>query len=454
MTFPRLLVIAILLVASVSNGADLTATIGKQSVVMADEQFGLRYFPDQPVCILSQQPLRFFLVAGDKTVLMEGRSLETAELVKTVLEPSKQSGSYDEQYSGVNSVFMNKDRKEILAFFHAEKPTGGRDKEGTFRFYASIGLAVSNDGTTLNKVGPILTGRPQDPNWMGTAQGNAEPSVCLDHTGKWLYLYYTEHSQKDAATGKSRGVITCMARSKVEDGARPGTWKKFYKGSFSEPGLGGKDSEIANCYAASVTYIPAMKKYIMVASRGCVGYYTSDDGIKWSNPTILFKLDDVPIIDKEIAIHPSLHIERATATEASGLLMYGYSPKYGHDSPNSPHFLVKRPITFKATAVVSTEEPPKKKIDGSGDTDGLKKKLAGTTWVNTRQVLFEWTKDGRFRHNGNDVPWKVIGPGKVEVVLNADRIDTLVFNDSFTEFKQLIKGGPDSYDGKLMKQPK
>jgi hypothetical protein len=344
-----ILALVVVLVASVGlSAAELTATVGKQTVVMPAGQHGFNYFPDEPISVISRSPLRFLMVVGNRTMLMEGPSFEKARPVKAVLEPSNSPGAYDEHYAGISSVFIDKGRKEVLGFFHAEKPTGGKNKEGTSRFYATIGLAVSTDGgRSFKKIGPILTGRPEDPEWKGTAQGNADVSVCLDHTGQWLYAYYTEHSRRDPATGKARSVITCMARSKVTDGGRPGTWKKYYKGSFEEPGLGGKDSEVANCWAPHVTYIPAMKKYVMMGNRGCVGFYTSDDGIKWGNPTVLFKMDDVPIIDKEIAIHPSLFIERANPEEATGFLFYAYSPKYGHKKPGSPHYFVKRSIRLQ-----------------------------------------------------------------------------------------------------------
>jgi hypothetical protein len=248
------------------------------------------------------------------------------------LEPSKVSGAYDEQYAGINSVFTGGKSKELLGFFHAERPTGGNNEHGTLNFYATIGLAVSK-GNSAEKTGPVLTGAPQDAASTRTAQGHANPSVCLDHTGKWLYLYYTDHRRVDPATGKTRSVITCMARSKVEDRGRPGTWYKFYKGDFTEPGLGGKDTEVADCYAANVTYIPEMKTYVMLANRGCVGFFTSDDGIKWDNPRILFKMGDVPQIGREIAIHLSLFIQQATAKEAVGFIFYAYSPNYGHEKP-------------------------------------------------------------------------------------------------------------------------
>lgn len=328
--------------------SEVKVALGKQTVVMPEGRHGFRYFPDQSISVLNRTPLRFLMVSGDRTFLLEGPSFETARPFSVALKPSGIAGSFDCSYAGIGGAVFNPATKEILGFYHGEKPTGGKNKEGTTRFYASIGLAVStNGGRSFRKIGPVITGRPEDLKYKGTAQGVGDASVCIDHTGQWLHIYYTEHSRRNPATGKGRSVITCMARANVKEGGRPGSWKKFYNGSFSEPGLGGKDSEVANCWAPHVQYIHTMKKYIMIGSRGCVGFYVSDDGVKWTDPTILFKMDDYPILNKEIAVHPTLFIEKATNREAVGHVLYGYSPKYGHTAPYNSHFLAKRPIRIE-----------------------------------------------------------------------------------------------------------
>jgi hypothetical protein len=159
----------------------------------------------------------------------------------------------------------------------------------------------------------------------------------------------------------------------------------------------------------------------------------------WENPTILFTMDDIPLRDKEYAVHPGLHIERATAKEATGFLFYGYRPRLDPQQPGYGHYLVKRPITLK--------------LGDSGDADSLKKKLAGTKWVNSNKVSFEWTTDGRFLHKGVEREWKVLDGNRVQIVFGPDHKDTLVFNESLTEFKQLIRGGSDSFRGTRTSSP-
>jgi hypothetical protein len=80
--------------------------------------------------------------------------------------------------------------------------------------------------------------------------------------------------------------------------------------------------------------------------------------------------------------------------------------------------------------------------------DQIKQKLAGTKWINSNNILFEWTKDGYLIRHGIKSAWTVLGPHRIKVMIGYNHFDTLVFNDSFTEFTQLIKGGPESFSGK------
>jgi hypothetical protein len=337
--------------AGVVAGSKVEAEVGRQSTVIPEGRFGFRFFPDQPVSVLGTKPLTFLMVVPPDTILMRGDSFEDARPVRSVLRRSGTPGAYDQKDAAINSVHIDRERKEILAFFHAERPTGGLGFSGTVRFYATVGLAVSGDrNLDFRKVGPILSGVPEDPGTSETAQGVGEPSVCVDHTGEWLYLYYTDHSRIDPRTGKERSVITCMARCKVSDGGRPGKWSKYYDGSFGEPGLGGKDSEVANCWGASVTYIAEMRKYVMVGNRDGICYFTSDDGIHWAKGGTLVEAHDVPVIGEPVAFHPRLLVNEATPEGATGQLVYSYSPRFSRPRmqvPGQTHFFVKRPIRLR-----------------------------------------------------------------------------------------------------------
>jgi hypothetical protein len=270
-------------------------------------------------------------------------------------------------------------------------------------------MAISKDGgNTFEKLGPILSGKPVDPNWKGTAQGNANASVVVDHTGEWLYAYYTEHSRVDPATGKQRSVITCMARSKLSDGGKPGTWKKYFKGKFNEPGLGGRDTEVANVWAPQVTFIPQLNKYVMLGMRGGIGYLTSDDGINWSSPTALVVREDefnVGYLEHYRSIakskpekcgSPSLFLRGVSDGIVDGELLYCFG---------DPGYLVKRRIALKLTPVVERT------------ADTLKSQLSDTQWLTNKGVVLNWSKSGVLKINGRSMKWSVENGNEVAVTI-------------------------------------
>jgi hypothetical protein len=327
----------LLLIVCLSNSAlGVEIELGRQTIVISKAKHNIRHFPDEPIVVLNENPVRFLLVGDSKTYLWQGNSFESAHPVRIALFPGEH---YDSQYAGITSVYKDPETGELLGFYHAEKPVNGDKK----RFYSTVCLGVSlNSGDSFHKFGPIISGKPEDPNWVGVAQGNADPSICADSTGKWLYAYYTEHSRQDPSTKQPRSVVTCMARCKTEDLGRPGYWDKYYDGNFNEPGLGGKDTEVADCWAPNVTYLSEIEKYVMVGSRGGVVLFLSNDGIRWEDKNILFEMTDLPLKGEKVAMHPFLRV-KAIAGGFEGYLFYAYSGKYD----NQGTYLVKRPIKVK-----------------------------------------------------------------------------------------------------------
>lgn len=93
------------------------------------------------------------------------------------------------------------------------------------------------------------------------------------------------------------------------------------------------------------------------------------------------------------------------------------------------------------------------KLDGSNKPQPmspLTQKIRNTKWINSNKVSFEWTSDGRLLHNGKERTWKVLDERRGQLIFSPDHVDTLIFNNTFTEFKQLIKGGPDSHQGRRL----
>lgn len=133
-----------------------------------------------------------------------------------------------------------------------------------------------------------------------------------------------------------------------------------------------------------------------------------------------------------------------------GMAWFGFrvQPKPAKVAPVAP----ATPQVAQVPVAVKADEPPPQLPQLIDDipVESLKKKLAGTKWNNSNNVSFEWTNDGRFLHSGNEREWKVLDRRRVQITYGSAHSDTLVFNDELTAFKQLIRGGPEFFDGKLI----
>lgn len=338
-------------------------TVGKQQILLKSGQHGLVYFPDESICVLSKQPLTFLMVAGNVTWLMQGPSWSAVKPVQKVLEPS--ADGPDNGYAGIGAVHIDRKNKKVYAFYHAEDQKGYQKLEynGVPNFMASICLAESTlDGRKFEKRGQVLT-TFQEKNPRATQpQGVADVTVSPSHDGQYLYAWYTDHSRDG-----NRGVQICMARSPISGHGKPGTWKKWHKGDFQEPGLGGRETPVlslresgADAWAPNVVWVPECRRYVMVFNAtvyadfkqgakpaGGIRFAHSSDGIRWSKPTTLVTAMGVPAPGKECAIHPTFIVTRASDKFVEGNLLYGYSPKWGHTAQEPSHHLASRSVRLK-----------------------------------------------------------------------------------------------------------
>jgi len=347
----------------VCKDGPLTAHVrlGKRQRLLQDRAFGdeFRWFPDGAIAVLQTSPrLRLLMSVSISTYLVEGRDMSSLTAATRVLGPGE-PGSFDNGYAGVSSAYRCPDTGELLAIYHAEdQEKMGHFPSGTPGFYCSVCLAVSEDnGRTLRKAGPIITSAlPKDPQGMRD-QGAGEACIVPDRQGRHLYCYYVEHSRAEG-----RGVQIFMARSRLEDRARPGSWFKLCQGAFSQPGLGGKETPVvsaqdhgADACFPHVTFSRLLNRYVMVFNINgyreimerrppqLSGTYLafSEDGLRWSEPRQLLKAYALPVRGSEYAWHPTIVWDDPHAESAAGWLCYAYNPDGG------PHFLVGHRIAFE-----------------------------------------------------------------------------------------------------------
>jgi hypothetical protein len=234
--------------------------------------------------------------------------------------------------------------------YHAEDQTCGGAKASL-----GIGLARSADGgITWTRQGQIISS-PEGPSPCSTARfnGAGNPVVVTTRDGAYYYLYYVEW-----LTGHPDEIR--VARSPVGADAVPGTWTKFYRGDFREPGLGGQSDPVIRrpspqdetIYSGlpSVSFNLHLQRYLAVFTTATTFYYTaSQDGLNWEvarslglGPTPRLGLPDGAIW----YYYPSLLSVDQTTDGTTNDKAYLYYARGLGPAGGVPHFRERRPVVI------------------------------------------------------------------------------------------------------------
>lgn len=187
-------------------------------------------------------------------------------------------GPDNDQWNNGGSWIMAVTRtagNRLLTFYHAEYHWTPKDSAGIA--WKSIAVATSKDnGCTWTSLGQIITSHtpvPASPVWGGCG----DDCAVWDPASRRWFCFYQEN-------------WLCMAVSPDPLGA-PGTWKKYYKGSFSQAGLGGLNSPIPKLERRSGTnpsvhYNTYLHRWIMVYGGwdGVLYISGSPNLIDWDDP--------------------------------------------------------------------------------------------------------------------------------------------------------------------------
>lgn len=360
--------------------ADPTITVGDMVTLLPEGAFGLGYFPDEGVSILSFSPFQMLIADGlsKSTFLLEatgsGDPLRNLTGVHRAFGPGP-AGTFDNGYAGASAVYRHTDGV-YYAFYHAEDQEGTGVIPGTNipGFYARIGIAYSNDAVIWNKGGYVIESfvpkRTADGGAVQFDQGAAEPGVAVSPDGRYLYLYYSEHSRLNGAGG-SRPVVICMARTELASwppafpsppGPLLGVFTKYRDGTFSSDGIGGIDSPVvtppvpsSNALEGHLTYSPTYRKFVMIfgvdawteriapaeAVVSGLYYALSDDGVDW-RPSRVPLVRDFGVAQPHLSVSWEGTILWDQDSDNDGWMAYGYTPDFGDPG----HFLVGRRISL------------------------------------------------------------------------------------------------------------
>ncbi|RNI21624.1 RICIN domain-containing protein [Flexivirga caeni] len=133
--------------------------------------------------------------------------------------------------------------------------------------YDAIDYAVSTDhGKTWKITGHAITSPystkrgdtkafPQQTYYYG----DGDPRLFVDMRSGYFYVYYG--SRIVDKNGSWGGFAEHVARAPISGKMATGTWQKYYNGSWHQPGIGGKESDLVSTQRSATGYVAPGKQY-------------------------------------------------------------------------------------------------------------------------------------------------------------------------------------------------
>jgi len=221
------------------------------------------FLPDQALVTvkLPNGEFRGFTAMGTSYLMIESRNLSD------IIFPPKHIGlraRTPTYYThDLEAVWYDPEFDIIRGWVHIELGTG----DGTQSFYiGEIAYTESNDTGYTWKPNSFLLNRDvvirsASPYHKTAAQILASGTKNAGTGAHWvvekdeyLYIYWVDFWAELPDGSNKTG--RCVARALKSSGGRPGTWLKYYRGSFSEPGIKGKCSSLIGMGGTAVFRVP------------------------------------------------------------------------------------------------------------------------------------------------------------------------------------------------------
>ncbi|MBF9073109.1 RICIN domain-containing protein [Streptacidiphilus sp. NEAU-YB345] len=161
------------------------------------------------------------------------------------------SGYAQRNYCDLLGVWVDPDTGNWYGLVHNEftpEPFGAN----SFSHYDAIDYAVStNQGKTWTIKGHAITS-PYSTQRGDTSAfpngtfdyGDGDPRLFVDTASGYFYVYYGSRIVPKAGTPGSTGDLAHVARAPISAKMATGSWSKWYDGSWSQPGVGGLESNM------------------------------------------------------------------------------------------------------------------------------------------------------------------------------------------------------------------
>ena len=203
------------------------------------------------------------------------------------------SGYVEKNYCDLIGVWVDPDTGDWYGIVHDEFTPDPFVTDGLH--YDSIDFAVSTDqGRVWTIKGHVVTSpysTDRDDSAAFPEQtyywGDGDPRLYVDTASGYFYLYYGSR-----AVDKSGGWVTFyehVARAPIADKMATWSWRKYYDGSWSQPGSGGKESNLVPVTASDPNGYTAPSAEYQPTTTGTVQQQVADGTAPPTSP--LFVMD-------------------------------------------------------------------------------------------------------------------------------------------------------------------
>ncbi|MFD8786816.1 RICIN domain-containing protein [Kitasatospora sp. NPDC059599] len=182
-------------------------------------------------------------------------------------DPPQGSGYSQRNFCDLVGVWVDPDTGDWYGLVHNEftpQPFG----DGLH--YDAIDYAVSTDqGRTWTIedhviTSPYSTARGDDAAFPNQTYdyGDGDPRLFVDTASGYFYVYYGSRIIPKAGVGGGNGGLAHVARAPISGKMAPGSWQKWYDGTWTQPGRGGLESTMVPVTPTAPTgYTPPANDY-------------------------------------------------------------------------------------------------------------------------------------------------------------------------------------------------
>lgn len=198
---------------------------------------------------------------------------------KSTFAPAS-SGYAEKNYCDLIGVWVDPDTGDWYGLVHNEFTPEPFGTDGLH--YDAIDYAVStNQGRTWTIKGHVLTSPYATKRGDTKAfpeqtyyYGDGDPRLYVDTASGYFYVYYGSRT-----VDKSGGWVTFyehVARAPISAKMAPSSWRKYYDGSWSQPGTGGKESNLVPVTASNPRGYTAPSAEYKPATPGTIQQQLAD----------------------------------------------------------------------------------------------------------------------------------------------------------------------------------